>query len=325
MKIHPANCLLYSFREHDNIFHKTRQISCVSHFRKSHRQCSCKENNLLTFPWKKPGKSLVMLAKQISFINEPVLTLNIVSDFAVNTWIWRSVLATKQILIQYASSSVVFTMHVVTERLVFCLLVWTYVWLVNSKTRQIDSSHHSRFARQVRESRSHRDTRQARPNGQSDQYETKCNYSIALLDFPPYIMNSSNEKGFMHEKIEWFVDFTCFKREESDPEACKMVPIYVRSWLDMVDLIKKKRVDFAFPIQANAKDALKEETDVTLIRAFVSSGCSMIVNTKICEAESREQLLTSITSQWPILVCIILLSGISGVVIWLLVWIYCLN
>ena len=123
----------------------------------------------------------------------------------------------------------------------------------------------------------------------------------------------------MHEKIEWFVDFTCFSIQENDPEACKMVPIYVRSWLDMVDLIKKKRVDFAFPIQANAKDALKDETDVTLIRAFVSSGCSMIVNTKICEAESREQLLTSITSQWPILVCIILLSGISGVVIWLLV------
>ena len=318
MKIHPANCLLCSFREHDNIFHKTRQISCVSHFRKSHWQCSCKENNL-TFPWKKPGKSLVMLAKQISFINEPVLTLNIVSDFAVNTWIWRSVLATKQILIQYASSSVVFTMHVVTERLVFCLLVFTHVWLVDSKTRQIDSSHHSRFARQVRESRSHRDTRQARPNGQSDPYETKCNYSIALLDFPPYIINSSNEKGFMHEKIKWFVDFTCFSREEIDPEACKMVPIYVRSSLEMVDLIKRRKVDFAFPIQADAKTALKDEPDVTVIRAFVSSGCSLIVNLKQCQEESRQQLFTSITSQWPILVAMMLLSGISGIIIWLLV------
>ena len=210
-------------------------------------------------------------------------------------------------------------MHVVTERLVFCLLVCTYVWLVNGKTRQTDSSHHSRFARQVRESRSRRNTRQTRPNGQSDPDETKCNYSIALLDFPPYVMNSSNEKGFMYEKIKWFVDFTCLEIQENDPEACKMVPLYVRSWLEMVELIKRKKVDFAFPIQANAKDALKDETDVTLIRAFVSSGCSMIVNTKICEAESREQLLTSITSQWPILVCIILLSGISGVVIWLLV------
>ena len=187
------------------------------------------------------------------------------------------------------------------------------------------SSHHSRLARQVTEIRSHRDTRQARSNRQTDLMETKCNYSIALLDFPPYIMNSSVEEGFMYDKLKWFVDFTCFKKEEGDPEACRMVPIYVRSWRDMVDLIKKKRVDFAFPIQADAKAALEHVPDVTLIRAFVSSGCSMIVNTKICEAESREQLLTSITSQWPILACIILLSGISGVVIWLLVRSYCLN
>ena len=210
-------------------------------------------------------------------------------------------------------------MYGVHKGFVFWLLLCTYVWLVNSKTRQIDSSHHSRFARKVRESRSLRDTRQAPPNRQSDPDETTCNYSIALLDFPPYIMNSSLEKGFMYGIIKWFVDFTCFNKEENDPEVCKMVPIYVQSWLEMVDLIKRNRVDFAFPIQADAKDALKDEPDVTLIRAFVSSGCSMIVNTKICEAVSREQLLTSITSQWPILASIILLSGISGVVIWLLV------
>ena len=203
-------------------------------------------------------------------------------------------------------------MHVVTERLVFCLLVCTY-------TRQIDSSHHSRFAGQVRESRSHRDTRQARPNGQSDPHETNCNYSIALLDFPPYIMNSSNEKGFMYETIKWFVDFTCFSREEIDPQACKMVPIYVRSSLDMVDLIKRKKVDFAFPIQADAKTALKDEPDVTLIRAFVSPGCSLIMNMKQCQEESRQQLFTSITSEWPILAAMMLLSGISGIIIWLLV------
>lgn len=213
----------------------------------------------------------------------------------------------------------------VPEGLVFCLLVCTYVWLVNSKTRQTDSGLHSRIVHQVREIRAHRDTRQARPNDQSGPDETKCNYSIALLDFPPYIMNSSLENGFMYDKIKWFVDFTCFQREEQDPKACKMVPIFVRSWLEMVDLIKTKRVDFAFPIQADAKDALKDEPNVTLIRAFVSSGCSMIVNTEICKAESREQLLTSITSQWPILAFIILLSGISGVVIWLLVRRYCLN
>ena len=211
-------------------------------------------------------------------------------------------------------------MHGVLKRLVFCLsLVCSYVWIVNSKTRQIDSSHHSRFSRQVRESRSHRDTRQARSNRQSDPDETKCNYSIALLDFPPYIMNSSLEKGFMDGIIKWFVDFTCFNKEENDPDVCKMVPIYVRNSSEMVDLMKTKRVDFAFPIQMDAKEALKDEPDVTLIRAFASSGWSLILNMKQCQKKSREQLFTSITSQWPILAAMILLSGISGIIIWLLV------
>ena len=123
----------------------------------------------------------------------------------------------------------------------------------------------------------------------------------------------------MHHKLKWFVDFTCFSRGVNDPEACKMVPIYVRSWVEMVDLIKKKRVDFAFPIQVDAKAALKDEPDVTLIRAFVSSGFSLVMNMKQCQEESREQLFTSITSQWPILASMILLSGISGIIVWLLV------
>ena len=210
-------------------------------------------------------------------------------------------------------------MHSVFKGLVFCLLACSYVWLVNSKTRQIDSSHHSRFVHEVTESKSHRDTRQVGQNRQSDPHETKCNYSIALLDFPPYIMNSSHEKGIMYEKIEWFVDSTCFEREQEDPEACIMVPIYVRNWLGMVELIKTKRVDFAFPIQADIRQELKDEPDVTIIRAFVSSGCSLIVNMKQCQEESREELFTSLTSQWPILVAMILLSGISGIIIWLLV------
>ena len=54
-----TNCFLYSFREHDNIFHKTRQISCVSHFRKSHWHCSPNENNLLTFSCKKGRKIII--------------------------------------------------------------------------------------------------------------------------------------------------------------------------------------------------------------------------------------------------------------------------
>lgn len=64
MKIALNNCFLYSFREHDNIFPKTRQISCVSYFRKSHWQCSCNENNLLTFSWKKARKTIINACKE---------------------------------------------------------------------------------------------------------------------------------------------------------------------------------------------------------------------------------------------------------------------
>ena len=210
-------------------------------------------------------------------------------------------------------------MQAVTVGLIICLLVFSDLWLVNSKIRQTDSIHLPRLARQAREIRLHRETRQTRESRQLNPDPTKCRYSVALLDFPPYIMNSSIQRGFMYEKITWFVDFTCFGREDSDPEACIMEPLFVQNSEEMVELIKEKKVDFAFPVQADAKAALKDVPDVTLIRAFVSSGCSMIVNTKQCEEESREQLLTSITSQWPILAYIILLSGISGVVIWLLV------
>ena len=123
----------------------------------------------------------------------------------------------------------------------------------------------------------------------------------------------------MRDKIEWFVNEKCFNVKKQKDIACNMKPRLVKNLDEMVKLIKNKSVDFAFPLQAHAKTALKDETNVTLIRGFVSPGCSLIVNTKQCEEGSRAQLLTSITSQWPILACIILLSGISGVVIWLLV------
>ena len=208
-----------------------------------------------------------------------------------------------------------------TVGLVICLLVCSDLWLVHSKTPQTDSNHQCRLARQAREIKSHRrETRQARQRSNPDT-ETKCRYKVALLDFPPYIMNvslESSERGFMYEKIKWFVEYSCFKIE--DPEACIMDAIFVRNSTDMIKLIKEKGVDFAFPIQEDAKTSLENlHINVTLFRAFVSSGCSMIVNTKQCVEGTREQLLVSITSQWPILACIILLSGISGVVIWLLV------
>ena len=56
----------------------------------------------------------------------------------------------------------------------------------------------------------------------------------------------------------------------------------------------------------------------------MSFGSSLIANLKKCEEESEEQLFASITSQWPILVFMMLLSGVSGILVWLLVrtWIY---
>ena len=196
-------------------------------------------------------------------------------------------------------------MHGVIVVLFGGFLVGSEIWLVRSETLQTDAIHHSRLARQALGTRSHDQTRQP-----------SCGYTIALLDFPPYIMNRSSNGGFMRDKIEWFVNEKCFEQKDG---ACEMKPRIVQNSGEMVKLIKNKSVDFAFPLQADAKTALKDETNVTLIRGFVSPGCSLIVNTKQCEEGSRAQLLTSIMSQWPILACIILLSGISGVVIWLLV------
>lgn len=83
-------------------------------------------------------------------------------------------------------------------------------------------------------------------------------------------------------------------------------------------------MDFTFPFQANHKIDDDGLPNVTLIRAFVSFGSSLIANLKKCVEESEEQLFASITSQWPILVCMMLLSGVSGILVWLLVgtWIY---
>ena len=209
-------------------------------------------------------------------------------------------------------------MHIATLRLVLCLMVCSDVWLASSEKPQIDSIVQSELVRKAREISQHRRVRQA---GQPEEEEkkTKCRYKVALLDFPPYVMNQTMQQGFMSNTLTWFVDMACFQRQSGDPMACKMEPVFVQNQDEMVNLIENNSVDFGFPILSDARQKLTGLKSVTLIRAFVSSGCSMIVNLKQCEAESREQLLTSITSQWPILACVILLSGISGVIIWLLV------
>ena len=183
------------------------------------------------------------------------------------------------------------------------------------------SSHKSKLIPGTREIRQERRTRETRQAHSSD---TKCRYKMALLDVPPYIMNTASNKsnrGFMYKPLMESINDACFDEEKLTESHlnCFLDPIFVRDYHEMIKLIKEKRVDFAFPILSDMKAKLTTETNVTLIRAFVSSGCSMIVNTKLCEQDSRKQLMTSITSQWPILACIILLSGVSGVIIWLFV------
>ena len=183
------------------------------------------------------------------------------------------------------------------------------------------SSHKSKLVRRAREIRQERQTRELR---QAHSNDTKCRYKMALLDVPPYIMNTANNKsnrGILYDTLKYAVNDACFNEEKYTEShlKCFQDPISVGNYDEMIKLIKEKQVDFAFPIRSDMKTKLTTETNVTLIRAFVSPGCSLIVNTKLCEQDSRKQLMTSITSQWPILACIILLSGISGVIIWLFV------
>lgn len=214
-----------------------------------------------------------------------------------------------------------FKMHWAFVRLAICLLIGSQVCLVHSSSSQENGMHQHKLNQHVREVRARRERRSALPQTdlQCNPSVTKCKYLTALLDFPPYVMNST-KRGFVYDKIVWFVETVCLDRLSSDdPQTCCIEPRFVKDADEMVALIKNRTVDLAFPIQTDVKDKLKDLPYVTFIRAFVAKGCSLIVNTKQCVAESREQLLTSITSQWPILACIILLSGISGVVIWVLV------
>ena len=212
-------------------------------------------------------------------------------------------------------------MHSIAVGLVICfLLAYELSAVISSKS---DSSlHQSRLIRHARDIRTNRKARESEESGSNEQ---KCNYTVALLDFPPYVMNKTkiSERGFMYDSIVWFVNTACFQsslqREPQEQLPCNLQATFVKNTDELVDLVKSNKVDFAFPIFSEAKEALDGIENVTIIRAFASQGCSLITNTKQCGEESRTQLLTSISSQWPITVCIILLCGIAGIFIWLLV------
>ena len=208
-------------------------------------------------------------------------------------------------------------MNSIAVGLAICFLLGYELTAVIS-SKSYSSLHQSRLIRRARDIRTNRKARESEESGSNEQ---KCNYTVALLDFPPYVMNKTkiSERGFMYDRIDWFINAACFRTGPDEQSPCNLQATFVKNTDELVDLVKSNKVDFAFPIFSEAKEALDGIENVTIIRAFASQGCSLIVNTKQCEAESRTQLLTSITSQWPILACIILLSGISGVVIWLLV------
>ena len=208
-------------------------------------------------------------------------------------------------------------MHSIAVGLVICfLLAYELSAVISSKS---DSSlHQSRLIRHARDIRTNRKARESEESGSNQQ---KCNYTVALLDFPPYVMNKTkiSERGFMYDRIDWFINTACFHTGPDEQSPCNLQATFVKNTDELVDLVKSNKVDFAFPIFSEAKEALDGIENVTIIRAFASQGCSLITNTKQCGEESRTQLLTSISSQWPIIVCIILLCGIAGIFIWLLV------
>ena len=212
-------------------------------------------------------------------------------------------------------------MHSIAAGLVICFLLGYELTAVIS-SKNYSRLHQSKLIRHACDTRTNRKARELEEPGSNEQ---KCNYTVALLDFPPYLVNKTkiSERGFMYDSIVWFVNTVCFPtRLPVGPEEqlpCNLQATFVKNTDELVELVKSNKVDFAFPIFSEAKKALGGIENVTILRAFASQGCSLIVNTKQCVAESQNQLFTSISSQWPIIVCIILLCGIAGIFIWLLV------
>ena len=208
-------------------------------------------------------------------------------------------------------------MHSIAAGLVICFLLGYELTAVIS-SKNYSRLHQSKLIRHARDTRTNRKARELEEPGSNEQ---KCNYTVALLDFPPYVMNKTkiSERGFMYDRIVWFISTACFDTGPEEQLPCNLQATFVKNTDELVELVKSNKVDFAFPIFSEAKKALDGIENVTILRAFASQGCSLIVNTKQCVAESQNQLFTSISSQWPIIVCIILLCGIAGIFIWLLV------
>ena len=74
----------------------------------------------------------------------------------------------------------------------------------------------------------------------------------------------------MYDRIVWFINTACFGTGPKDPIPCNLQATFVKNTDELVDLVKSNKVDFAFPIFSEAKEALDGIENVTIIRAFAS-------------------------------------------------------
>ena len=86
---------------------------------------------------------------------------------------------------QWFISSAAFTMHVAW--LALCLFFCSDLRPASSQKPRIDSIDQSELVRKDRDIRQHRQVRQTRQLRQEQDKETKCEFKLALLDFPPKI------------------------------------------------------------------------------------------------------------------------------------------
>ena len=100
-------------------------------------------------------------------------------------------------------------MHSIAAGLVICFLLGYELTAVIS-SKNYSRLHQSKLIRHVRDTRTNRKARELEEPGSNEQ---KCNYTVALLDFPPYVMNKTKilERGFMYDSIVWFVNTACFR------------------------------------------------------------------------------------------------------------------
>ena len=116
-------------------------------------------------------------------------------------------------------------MHSIAAGLVICFLLGYEVTAVIS-SKNYSSLHQSRLIRHARDIRANRKARELEEPGSN---EKKCIYTVALLDFPPYVMNKTkiSERGFMYDRIDWFINTACFHTGPDEQSPCNLQATFV--------------------------------------------------------------------------------------------------